>query len=70
MTDQNEKEQPTQTIRLYCDCCAMPIATIDGAELIIRARHHGEHHATRIKLADLLKLLSRKPPARCDRIAA
>lgn len=31
-----------------CEHCHLPYAEIDGAELVIRSRHHGRSHVNRV----------------------
>lgn len=40
-----------------CACCSLPCAVVDGAELVIYARHNGTKHVTRVPLAVLLAAL-------------
>lgn len=47
---------------LRCDCCGLPFACIEGDELVIRSRHHGEKHENRIDLAELLGRLEEGRP--------
>jgi hypothetical protein len=37
------------------------VAEIDGDSLVIRQRHHGQAHETRVRIADLIKMLANDP---------
>lgn len=42
---------------LRCDSphCSTPLAAISAGHLVLRARHHGEHHELAVPLAHLLE---------------
>ena len=46
------------TRRVVCCAtrCGMTIARLDGDEIVIRVRHHGEWHVTKIPLRELLPI--------------
>jgi hypothetical protein len=35
--------------------CRTPVLTVDGDDLVVRARHHGEHHENRIAIVEILE---------------
>lgn len=38
----------------HCGCAA---ATVEGAYLLVKARHHGRWHETRVSLRDLVRMI-------------
>jgi len=45
--------------------CRTPVLMMDGDSLVLRARHHGEHHENRISIVEILRtaLQSGLPPS-------
>jgi hypothetical protein len=52
-------EQRVRPEYVRCDCCSTPIAEIRGAELVIRSKHMGEVHVTKLSIVRLMELLER-----------
>lgn len=37
--------------------CRTPVLTMDGDSLVLRARHHGEHHENRIGIVEIVETM-------------
>jgi hypothetical protein len=35
--------------------CRTPVLMVDGDSLVVKARHHGEHHENRICIAEIVE---------------
>jgi hypothetical protein len=45
-------------LRLSCDECSTTAIEVEGDVLVIRSRHHGDQHMTRIPISKLDKLVT------------
>jgi hypothetical protein len=46
--------------KVRCSECGTPIAELDGARLVIIAKHHGERHTSYIDVRELAELVERQ----------
>jgi hypothetical protein len=52
-------EPRTQPQKVRCDCCSTPVAEVRGTDLVIRSKHMGEIHITKLSIVRLIELLER-----------